>query len=96
MIEMIWWPCWHLFQFLVILVILAKVGNSRSFDKFWLFLKLGHFSHMWQFLAKFDIFVYFDYVLILMTFAIFGNCSPFWILALFCNFWQFLLAICRF
>jgi hypothetical protein len=44
---------------------------------------------MWQFWAKFVILAYFDYVLILVTFANFGNCSPFWHFGTFCNFSQF-------
>ena len=44
---------------------------------------------MWQFLAKFDIFAYFDHVLVLVTCANFGNCSPFWHSGTFCNFLKF-------
>ena len=86
---MSWWPFWHLCQFLVILVIWANSGYFSSFGKFGVFVKFGDFCHMWQFLAKFVIFAYFDNVLILVTFANCGNCSPFCHFGTFYNFSQF-------
>jgi hypothetical protein len=74
--------------------VLANLGYFRSFGKFWVFVKFGHFCHMWQFLAKFVILAYFDYVLILVTFANFGNCSPFWHSGTLCAiFWNLLIFV---
>jgi len=65
---------------------LANSGYFRSFGKFWVFVKFGHFCHMWQFLAKFVILADFDYVLILVTLPVLAIVRRFGILVLFAIF----------
>jgi hypothetical protein len=55
-------------------------GKFRIFSQFW---QVWVICQIWSFLphvailGKIGIFAYFDHVLILVTFANFGNCSPF-------------------